>query len=183
MRALYEDSAVPVREIAGVAGVTERTIYKYVAKLGWKRRYRCAPEKGAGGRFIRREDKGLPFAQGLKATDPAGAQRAVVACGEAERLSREAQAEADEQQRVEARIQAMEWTCRASSQLRAYLDARDQQQQPGGPAPGNDPLERMYRLGLTMELSRWEAMLAEEGGRGSSFFCHSGLACCARAPE
>jgi hypothetical protein len=97
VRALYEDSAVPVREIAAIAGVTERTIYKYVAKQGWKRRYRCAPEKGAGGRFIRREDKGLPFAQGLKATDPAGAQRAVVAYGEAERLSCEAQAEAQEQ--------------------------------------------------------------------------------------
>ena len=49
MRALYEDSAVPVREIAAIAGATERTIYKYVAKLGWKRRHHFAPAKGAGG--------------------------------------------------------------------------------------------------------------------------------------
>jgi DNA invertase Pin-like site-specific DNA recombinase len=28
VRALYEDSAVPVREIAALAGVTERTLYK-----------------------------------------------------------------------------------------------------------------------------------------------------------
>jgi hypothetical protein len=85
VRALYEDSAVPVREIANVTGVSERTIYKYAAKQRWKRRYARAPDlssedlapaRGAGARFIRREDKGQPFAQGLKATDPAGARRA-----------------------------------------------------------------------------------------------------------
>ena len=95
MRALYEHSAVPVAEIAKLAGVTERTIYKYAAKGRWKPRYafafrraraaggapargwragkRFAPAKGAGGRFIRRADKGKPFAAGLKATDPAAA--------------------------------------------------------------------------------------------------------------
>ena len=95
VRALYENSAVPVREIAGVAGVTERTIYKYVAKGGWKKRYRVAPDfapvKGAGGRFIRRDDKDKPFARGLKATDLEGRARAVAACGKASRLSRAAQ--------------------------------------------------------------------------------------------
>ncbi|MDP1604988.1 MAG: hypothetical protein Q8M03_17195, partial [Legionella sp.] len=83
VRALYEKSAVPVREIAAIAGVTERTIYKYVAKGGWTKRYArvstdtdgvpdVAPVQGAGGRFIRRDDKDKPFATGLKATDPAG---------------------------------------------------------------------------------------------------------------
>ena len=87
VRALYEDSAVPVREIASLAGVTERTIYKYAAKHRWKPRYAWtpdgarprawragpsfAPAKGAGGRFVRRADKGKPFAVGLKATDRA----------------------------------------------------------------------------------------------------------------
>ncbi len=95
VRALYEHSAVPVAEIAKLAGVSERTIYKYAAKGRWKPRYaftfrragaaggapargwragkRFAPAKGAGGRFIRRADKGKPFAAGLKATDPAAA--------------------------------------------------------------------------------------------------------------
>src|SRR5690242_3608388 len=40
VRGLYEDSAVPVREIARLAGVTERTIYKYAQKHAWQPRYR-----------------------------------------------------------------------------------------------------------------------------------------------
>jgi DNA invertase Pin-like site-specific DNA recombinase len=36
-RRLYEETAVPVREIAAVAGVTERTLYKYARKGGWHR--------------------------------------------------------------------------------------------------------------------------------------------------
>jgi hypothetical protein len=92
VRALYEGSAVPVREIANLAGVTERTIYKYAAKHQWKPRYAWTPHgsrprawragpnftpaKGAGGRFIRRDDKDKPFAVGLKATDAPGAARA-----------------------------------------------------------------------------------------------------------
>jgi hypothetical protein len=114
-RALYENSSVPVREIARLCGVTERTIYKYAQKHGWKNRYRwCgmkegdtarwrgwrprqqfAVVKGAGGRFIRREDQGKPFARGLKATDPAGHKRASAECREAERLARVAQAEGE----------------------------------------------------------------------------------------
>lgn len=41
VRELYESSAVPVREVARIAGVIERTLYKYVEKGGWKRRYKC----------------------------------------------------------------------------------------------------------------------------------------------
>ena len=104
-RALYEGSAVPVREIARLAGVSERTLYKYVEKHGWKKRYArvprglaaaqanrgqgwqatagFAPVKGAGGRFVRREDIGKPFAAGMKALDPAGHARADAACSHA----------------------------------------------------------------------------------------------------
>src|SRR5207302_5009590 len=39
VRALYEGSVVPVREVARLAGVSERTIYKYVRKGGWRRRH------------------------------------------------------------------------------------------------------------------------------------------------
>ena len=35
VRALYENSVVPVREIARLAGVSERTLYKYVRRGGW----------------------------------------------------------------------------------------------------------------------------------------------------
>jgi hypothetical protein len=116
IRALYEDSAVPVREIARLAGVTERTLYRYVERHDWKRRYRVlprgeaaaaanrgrrwrheaafAPVKGSGGRFIRREDKAKPFATGFKAIDPAGRARALADCAAAEPLSRAAQARA-----------------------------------------------------------------------------------------
>ena len=73
------------------------------------------------------------------------------------------------QQRAEAQIQAMEWTCRALSQLRVYLDTRDKprdlQQHPG--APENDPLEHVYRLEVTLALSRWEALLAQEEERAA----------------
>lgn len=117
VRELYESSAVPVREIAALVGVTERTIYKYVIKQNWQRRYACVareddavaranrgrrwqrapghePVKGAGGRFIRRADADKPIATGLKATDPAGRAQALAACAGAARLADEAQARA-----------------------------------------------------------------------------------------
>jgi hypothetical protein len=120
VRALYENSAVPVREIAALAGVTERTLYKYAQKGGRKPRYAWidpggfahrrwqakaqskatfAPgnstlARGAGGRFIARADKGKPFARGLKATDRPGAARATAACAGAETIAAQALAEA-----------------------------------------------------------------------------------------
>src|SRR5665647_35033 len=134
VRALYEDSAVPVAKIAALAGVTERTIYKYVAKHGWKRRYRWAPRgadqdlaaaprgrrwrpspnfvpaRGAGARFVRREDKDKPVAVGLKAADPAGAARAAGDCGGAAHLAALAQAKAEQAQRSEQRIRVIDCT-------------------------------------------------------------------------
>jgi hypothetical protein len=38
---LYEQTVVPVREIARLIGVSERTLYKYVARYGWTRRHLC----------------------------------------------------------------------------------------------------------------------------------------------
>ncbi len=48
VRALYEESAVPVREIMRRAGVTERTIYKYACKGQWR------PRRAGGMRRARR---------------------------------------------------------------------------------------------------------------------------------
>jgi len=83
-RALYEDSAVPVREIARLSGVCERTLYKYVRKGGWQRRRRAHLDRGAGGRFVAREQAQAPHAAGLGALDAAPAM--------AERVARMAKA-------------------------------------------------------------------------------------------
>ena len=108
VRALYEADVMPVAEIARLAGVTERTLYKYVQRGGWRRRYpvrgveaaaanrgrKRAPRppqpKGAGGRFIPREEWGKPHASGLKALDAQGAGRAVAACNVAGAMANEA---------------------------------------------------------------------------------------------
>ena len=190
-RALYETSAVPVREIAALAGVTERTIYKYAAKHKWKPRYRrpdFAPVQGAGARFIRRADKGKPIALGLKATDPAGAKRAALACQEAELLSDEAQAEAKRVARPEAMIHAIEANNFALSEYRrwrerrgrerakqrdrahaekcATLPGRFRKREPKGPLPPPTPrdflIEGVYLRLMTVALSRVEALVAEE---------------------
>jgi hypothetical protein len=151
VRALYEDSVAPVREIAALAGVTERTIYKYARKHNWKPRYRWrpdgarpqgvrdgamrgrswqprqdfAPAKGAGGRFIARAEAGKPFAVGLKATDPAAAAQASARCTQAAALAAEAkqQVALDEQQRESLR--AMTEINRAQRNLANYLEERD----------------------------------------------------------
>jgi hypothetical protein len=146
VRALYEDSAVPVREIARLVGVTERTIYKYVEKHHWKRRYKClprdravrradrgrrwqaapgfAPAKGAGARFIRREDKGKPFARGLKALDPAGRARALRASDKAARLAHAAQAQAEAERATDALCRAFDMMRAANRQLADYAAER-----------------------------------------------------------
>lgn len=121
-RALYEDTAVPVREIARRCGVTERTILKYARKLDWKPRYhwiggaagerhrrwkpaeKFAPAKGAGARFIAREDIGKPFPVGLKAHDPEAAAFAAADCERAQAVAREAEARAAQARQGEEEI-------------------------------------------------------------------------------
>jgi hypothetical protein len=101
-RALYEAGVVPVAAIARLCGVHQRTLYKYVARGGWRRRYQAAASaaaslakarkpfrtaQGAGGRFIRSELAGLPHRSGMKALDPAGEAQALAACERAAALS------------------------------------------------------------------------------------------------
>jgi hypothetical protein len=165
VRALYEDSAVPVREIARLAGVTERTIYKYVARHGWTKRYRTpprgkpmfAPVKGAGGRFIRREDRDKPVATGLKATDPACARRAAARCGGAAHLAARAQADALTLQLFERQIRANECTNIAVKNLREY---REQRARKGKSASG-DRIEAMLTHIVEVSLNHWDAALAQ----------------------
>ena len=166
VRALYEDSAVPVREIASVAGVTERTIYKYAAKHAWKPRYRWSPErgwraeaafapaKGAGARFIRREDKSRPFATGLKALDPAGRARATAECQHAQAQASQAQAEAEDERRFETYMRAHAAVMRALDQLQRY---RDEQAKlpPAQRAPADDPLHVALHMSVNAATDWW----------------------------
>lgn len=154
VRALYEGSSVPVREIARLAGVTERTIYKYAQKHRWPPRYRWrpdgarpvaannaargretadrqgerargfAPVKGAGGRFIGRADRHAPFATGLKALDPPGRTRALSACDAAAPLARQAQAEVEREALKEACLEALAALNRAGDALLRYRTER-----------------------------------------------------------
>jgi hypothetical protein len=50
IRTLYEETLVPVREIARLAGVTERNIYALVRRLGCRPRVRLA--SGGGRRIV-----------------------------------------------------------------------------------------------------------------------------------
>ena len=176
MRALYEHSAVPVAEIAALAGVAERTVYKYAAKGRWRPRYRwsgeggrprgarwralapIAPVKGAGARFIRRAEAGKPVATGLKATDPAGAARALESCGAAAGLSREAQQQAEAARRSEALIHAIETTGSALRNLREFHQGRDQAK----PGPFDLRAEAILFRVVTLALAQWQALVAEE---------------------
>jgi predicted transcriptional regulator len=178
-RALYEDSAVPVREIARLAGVTERTIYKYAAKHAWKPRYRWAqnrgwraratfaPAKGAGARFIRREDKGRPFATGIKATDPEAAARAAAECRRAQALASQAQAEAEDERRFEDYMRAGAAVNRALDQLQRYGD-KQTKLPPAQRAAADDPLLDGLRMSVDAAMDWWQASGREwrEGGAG-----------------
>lgn len=158
VQALYEDTAVPVREIARLCGVTERTLYKYVRKGGWRRRYIRAPArdaatgfvcgaergerwlrarghepvKGAGGRFVPREEAGRPVAQGLKALDPSARAKASVACAAASARAAKARARADERHVWDARIGAIN---AVSAAMEAYNRFR------AGRASARTPME------------------------------------------
>jgi hypothetical protein len=179
VRALYEGSAVPVREIAAIAGVSERTIYKYAAKGCWTKRYRDLPRgeaaaaanrgrrrraasdftpgKGAGGRFIRRADIGKAFAQGLKATDPLGRSRAAAACDRAEVLACLAQARAEADKRHDALLRAIDGTTRAFAILRAIRQkAAGRRRMP----PNYALLERVAIRHVEAALRRWQRIAA-----------------------
>ena len=177
VRALYEETPVPVREIARLAGVSERTIYKYAAKRNWKPRYAWAhprapalpaarhpaalhalrrklrrhvpfaPVKGAGGRFIRRDARGQPVASGLHATDPAQAARASLACDEADALAQQALKEADANRRARERDKAFRFVNRTLDQINDY---REECRKKGKwPIPADDAIQWAYSCQLS----------------------------------
>ena len=182
VRALYEDSAVPVREIARLCGVTERTLYKYIARGGWRRRYVRAPGddastgsvsgaergarwlracghepvKGAGGRFVPRVEAGRPvaqeIAQGIKALDPAARAKASVACATAGSRAAKARARADAAQVWEARRRAIDSVSAAMAAYNRFRATRAKDRSPVARARDNGA-EELY-------LAQIEAALA-----------------------
>jgi hypothetical protein len=163
VRALYETSAVPVREIAALAGVTERTIYKYAAKQRWKKRYGkradVAPVRGAGARFINRANRGKSGRRGLKATDPGGAKRAAAGCRTAEGVSSIAQAQAAQARLLELRADAAHQVRLCVDQLRLHHAARDKK---AAPSRAQLLSERALTLAVETALAGWQKLLAED---------------------
>src|SRR5688572_10644143 len=94
IRTLYEDTLVPVREIARVAGVTERNIYALVRRLGCRPRVRLA--SGGGRRIVPLASSG-EMPSGLDAESVNRAlQRCMEAVSHAERLTDAARAAKEE---------------------------------------------------------------------------------------
>ena len=163
-----------------LAGVTERTIYKYARKHGWTPRYRWrapaagagtkrgrgwrqrppfAPVKGAGGRFIRRADKGKPLLVGLRATDPAGAARADAACRRAARLARKATARAAAEQREAAQLRALDAMNRTLADLNRYRASCAKAGQPG--LRDDDRVAHLLVRTVEIATENWVRMVAE----------------------
>jgi hypothetical protein len=144
VRALYEGGAMPVADIAAMLGVNQRTLYKYVQRGGWRRRYRLsrppadiapvaakprrpgnAGWKGAGGRFIRAEEAGLPHPAGLKALDPTGAARATTRCERAQTLAVAAAVSAKTTTDIATEVRSLGLLAQAMRDLRAIGAARN----------------------------------------------------------
>jgi Helix-turn-helix domain of resolvase len=136
VRALYEDTVVPVHEIARTVGVTERTIYKYAARHGWKQRYSWALVRG-------------------------DARRTVVECREAEQRARAAQREAEADELWDESIRALESVNCATDKLMDYLKSSDKKRPLWQTAPDDDPVERGLRLVVDFALDRHEALLTQ----------------------
>jgi hypothetical protein len=172
VRVLYEETVVPVREIARLAGVTERTIYKYARKERWTPRLTRLsldgtaaglPARGAGARFIPGEEAGKPFATGLKATDPAGAERASAACVRAGELSDAAvaRAESDAQSRT-ARAKALRdrATYERTLELLAGAFVDLMRFEAGRPEPMNERGTGLYALLANATLCQFDQLAA-----------------------
>ena len=177
VRALYEDSDVPVREIARRAGVSERTLYKYVERHAWRRRYKWgtrgmaaaaanrgrhwqagegfAAAQGAGCRFVRREDAGKPHASGLKALDPAARAEAQANCADAARVAACAREQAEDERRFEAGIRAGELMHRLTRELTRDIAERGRRK----PTPLECRVEAARYEVILVACAQWESLL------------------------
>jgi hypothetical protein len=157
VRALYEETPMPVAEIARLAGVHERTLYRYVERGGWTRRYpvrgveaaaanrgrkrgpRPPQPKGAGGRFIPRAEWGRPHPSGLKALDPQGAARAAAECQRWGALAGEAMARAISFNDAERHARIFALVVRAMRDLAAITDGPEEKERTAPKPPRRRP--------------------------------------------
>ena len=183
MRALYEGSAVPVREIASLAGVTERTVYKYAAKHAWKPRYAWTPDGRAAARLARaarasRRPKAPAAASSAAPTRASrlrsgsrppmreSAARAAADCKRAQAIAARAEAEA----KIEGLWRENEKAWRLiNQQLDALMKYRAERDKlPAWRRPkGNDPLEGGYCLAIQTALD-WARETLEEHAAASA---------------
>jgi hypothetical protein len=83
---LYEHSLVPVREIARLAGLTERNVYATVRRRGCRPRVHVG--EGGGRRIVMPANEAAPPTLDIEA-----ARRAIVACAQARQRALDAAAE------------------------------------------------------------------------------------------
>lgn len=93
IRTLYENTLVPVREIARVSGVTERNIYALVRRLGCRPRVRLA--SGGGRRIVPLTTYGEPPSALDIASVNSALQRCKEAVAHAERIAAAARTSKD----------------------------------------------------------------------------------------
>jgi AcrR family transcriptional regulator len=167
IRALYEDSVVPVAEIARIAGVNQRTLYRYVEKGDWRRRHAtqdiaaavrkraakrkprpCVTLKGAGGRFIRNADAGKPVRRGLKALDPMGEARALTVAAKAAKLAEAAVARTQRRRETMTNVRMLNMLLEVARDLAAVEDAmREDNRAAPSRRPGRKPWRPMLSSG------------------------------------
>ena len=116
-----------------------------------------APAKGAGGRFIRREEIGQPFAAGLKALDPAAEARAAAACAAAARRASVAERQAQEERWHAETIRAIQAVNQARQDLAEHEAAHKTQRAWSRPA---DLRKRALTLSLHVALDWMEMAVA-----------------------
>jgi len=136
LRLLYEHSALPVREIAAIAGIIERTVYAHARAGGWTRRNwrharyaggRCLvpaeaaafPEAGAAARFDLQAVQGTARAwqESRRLVEAAGTAAAAGARERAARLEAERSAR-EGRRRWEVRLRLWTAVHRAMDRLR-----------------------------------------------------------------
>ena len=135
----------------------------------WRAHARCAPAKGAGGRFIRRADQGKPVAVGLKATDAESAARAEADCKRAQAIAARAEAEA----KLDALRREYDeaWSVighqlEEQAKHRAERDKRPAWQRP----QGEDLVDSAYDLSIVMTLDWAQAVREEQSAARAAFY-------------
>jgi hypothetical protein len=149
-RALYEGCVVPVRAIARLCGVSVRTLYHHVHARGWRRRRSGVPRDGARSerqraRVVAAKNLRAPMTRGLKARDPDGQARALVAARRAAVLAGAALAKAIARQDAESQTRMLTMMARAMRDIavaKGVIDVRGRQK---GTKKESKPRRRPYQ--------------------------------------